>query len=198
MAIANENDLGRAVAQATVLVRDIQSYCGRNLRDDSKFEFPRGLIRTADEYRATCPSYLGARQQSSCAYTFMYLDVVWWLLARTDLSGIAREMVIKFSIVALATVLEALLHIPGQGIFASMAGVKGRLDRAYARAWISERQRDCLKQLWDHRNNIHLRQLDTHEFNKYRTEHFNEPSEALNILMANLKNWDESGRPSRG
>ncbi|HEV2631419.1 MAG TPA: hypothetical protein VGV41_22575 [Pseudolabrys sp.] len=194
MAIANDAELIRAVSTAGRLVQEIQDYCGRSARDNSRINFPRGLIGTAEQYRNLCPSYLSQRQKSSCAYGFMYIDVVWWLLARTDLSGIAKEMTIKSAIITLGTVLEAVLHIPGQGIFASMAGVKKRLDRATIRGWLSEQERDSLKQLWDHRNNVHIRLLDTHEFDKYRSEHFNEPRQALKALMANLKSWDEAGR----
>jgi hypothetical protein len=133
MAISNDAELARAVASAGRLVQDIQGYCARALRDDSKINFPRRLIGTAEQYRSLCPSYLDQRQQSSCAYGFMYIDVVWWLLARTDISGIAKEMAIKSAIITLGTILEVMLHIPGQGIFASMAGVKKRLDRACIR-----------------------------------------------------------------
>jgi hypothetical protein len=115
----------------------------------------------------------------------------WWLLARTDLSGIAKEMVIKSAIITLASILEALLEISAHGIFASIKGVKPRLDRACENKWISEKERDSLKQLWDHRNNVHIRLLDTHEFNKYQPDHYNEPRRALDVLMANLKRWNE-------
>ncbi|KQY99995.1 hypothetical protein ASD45_03660 [Pseudolabrys sp. Root1462] len=121
----------------------------------------------------------------------MYLDVIWWLLARTDLSGIAKEMVIKSAIITLSSILEALLEISAGGIFASIKGVKPRLDRACENKWISEQERDSLKQLWDHRNNVHIRLLDTHEFNKYRPEHFNVPRQAFGVLMQNLKRWHE-------
>jgi hypothetical protein len=191
MPITNDVELTKAVAQAGRLIQEIQNYCGKRRRDDSKVNFPRGLIGTAEQYRQSCPGYLPERQRSSCAYGFMYLDVIWWLLARTDISNIAREMTIKSAIITLGTILEALLHIPGQGIFFSAAGVKRRLDRACQNNWISEQQRDALKQLWDHRNNVHIRLLDTHEFNKYREEHYDEPRRALDVLMANLKVWHE-------
>ncbi|WP_156380699.1 hypothetical protein [Pseudolabrys sp. Root1462] len=191
MPIANDAELALSVAHASRLVQDIQDYCGKAPRPGSQFSFPRGLIGTAEEYRQTCPGYLDQRQQSSCAYGFMYLDVIWWLLARTDLSGIAKEMVIKSAIITLSSILEALLEISAGGIFASIKGVKPRLDRACENKWISEQERDSLKQLWDHRNNVHIRLLDTHEFNKYRPEHFNVPRQAFGVLMQNLKRWHE-------
>ena len=113
MPITNDVELAQAVAQASQLIQNIQSYCGRTPRDDAKFNFPRGLIGAAEQYRQACPSYLNQRQQSSCAYGFMHLDVIWWLLARTDLTGIAKEMVIKSAIITLASILTAV----GMGVF---------------------------------------------------------------------------------
>lgn len=113
MAIANDAELRTAVANASALVQDIQNHCGRTLRDDSKIKFPRGLIGTADSYRARCPGYLDAETVSSCAYGFMHLDVMWWLVSRTDLMLVGRQMALKSAIVSLGTILEAILNIPG-------------------------------------------------------------------------------------
>jgi len=138
MAIGNDLELAKAVAQASGLVQQIQDYCGRAGRDGSKISFPRGLIGTADSYRTLCPGYLTLPQKSSVAYGYMYLDVAWWVLARTDLAGIAKEMMINSAIVTLGTIMEAMLQIPGEGIFdtKSKAGVKLRLHRAMERKWI--------------------------------------------------------------
>jgi hypothetical protein len=97
MPISNDQELTKAVAQAGNLIQDIQNYCGRGLREDSKINFPRGLIGTADSYRGRCPGYLTADQKSSCAYGFMYLDVLWWLLSRTDIASVGKQMAIKNS-----------------------------------------------------------------------------------------------------
>ena len=100
-------------------------------------------------------------------------------------------MVIKSAIITLASIMEALLEISAHGIFAGIKGVKPRLRRACENKWISEKERETLNRLWDHRNNVHIRLLDTHEFNKYRIEHYDEPREALNTLMSRLKLWYE-------
>lgn len=191
MPITNDGELALAVQRASRLVQEIHDYTQREQRDDAKINFPRGLIRTADFYRNQCPGYLIERQRSSCAYGFMYLDVLWWLSWRTDISNIAKEMVIKSAIITLGSILEAVLTIPREGIFApaSKAGVKLRLNQAQTRGWINEEERDDLKTLWDHRNNVHLRLLDTHEFAKYRTDHFNQPANALATLMQSLSDW---------
>jgi hypothetical protein len=103
------------------------------LRDEAKVRFPRGLIGTADSYRALAPGYIGPGTSSSCAYGFMHLDVMWWLVSRTDLASVGRQMTLKSAIVSLGTILEAVLKIPGLPknkwlSDRSSAGVKPRID----------------------------------------------------------------------
>jgi hypothetical protein len=148
MAIENDQQLVVAVAQAGELVQSIQNYCARTLRDDSKIAFPRGLIGTAASYRIRCPEYLSADQMSSCAYGFMFLDVLWWLLARTDLVSVGKQMALKSAIVTLGTILEVSLHVPTlpkSRVLSSKngAGVNPRLGEAEKRGWISKDQCRC-------------------------------------------------------
>jgi hypothetical protein len=194
MAIANDQELAKAVAQASRLIQDIQDYCGRALRDDSKVNFPRKLIGTAASYRNRCPGYLTDDQISSCAYGFMYLDVLWWLLSRTDIASVGRQMSIKSAIITLGTILEASLHIPGlprTNVLSmnSGSGVKVRLQEATKRGWISQMQCATLQQLWDHRNNVHIKILENSELDLYKVEHVNHPHSALLVLMSKLKAW---------
>jgi len=186
MPLTNDLELVAAVEQASRLIQDIQDYAKWAHRSDAYVRFPRGVLRTADHYRTLCPDYLAPRQRDSCAYGFMYLDVLWWIAVRTDLSGIALEMVYKSAIITQGTILEAVLHIPKQGIFFSRAGVKKKLEKAVTRKWIS--QEDCfvLKELWDNRCNVHLKLLGSHEFSKYTPQHVNEPRAALDRLMNKL------------
>jgi hypothetical protein len=189
MAIKSDEQLRVAAMQAGELLQDIQTYLGREIKDGARVSFPRGLLRTAEEHRQECPGYLSQVQKSSCAYGFMYLDVLWWLYNRTDIAGVAKEMVFKSAVITLGTITEAILHIPNQGIFDSNAGVELRLDRACVLGWISEGDRDTLKELWQNRNNVHLRLLDSSEFNKYNVNHVIEPHDALKRLMSSLREW---------
>jgi hypothetical protein len=196
MTIGDEQELAKAVAQASRLIQDIQDYCGRKLREESKINFPRGLIGTANSYRGRCPGYLAASQTSSCAYGFMYLDVLWWLLSRTDIKGVARQMAIKSAIITLGTVLEVSLHIPGlprNNMLSnkSTAGLKTRLEEALKHGWITKEQRASLDQLWDHRNNVHVKFLEDSELDLYNVDHLNSPHAALLALLSKLKAWQE-------
>jgi hypothetical protein len=113
MPISNDEQLTRAVAQVDELIEEIQNYSGRENRAEAKIKFPRGVMRTAESYRARLPDYLDREKKSNCAYSFMFLDVLWWLSVRTDISSVGKQMVLKSAIVTLGTILEACLYVPG-------------------------------------------------------------------------------------
>lgn len=196
MAISNDQELAKAVAEAGELIQSIQDYCERTNREDAKIRFPRGLIRTADTYRARFPAYLDREKTSNCSYSFMFLDVLWWLASRTDITSVARQMILKSAIVTLGTILEACLYVPilpKSKLLSnqSNAGVKDRVDNAHKRGWISEAERDALKELWDHRTNVHQKKIQTDsELDLYNADHVNVPQAALLNLLAKLRDWN--------
>lgn len=199
MAITSEQELRAAVTTASNLVQDIHNYCGRVLRDEAKINFPRGMIGTANSYRARCPGYLDANTISSCAYGFMHLDVMWWLVSRTDLNSVGRQTVLKSAIVAIGTILEATLRIPelpkNRWLSAkSNAGVNPRVDVAIKQGWISAEEGAALKELWANRNNVHLKLLPNSELDLYKVEHINAPLAALLKLMTQLKTLHDGGK----
>lgn len=198
MPITNDQELARAVAQASIQIQEIQDYCGKSLKDQSKVNFPRGLIGTADSYRGRCPNYLSTDQISSCAYGFMYLDVLWWLLSRTDLASVGKQMCVKSAIITLGMLVEVVLWIPTlprDNVLSKKctAGVIPRLKSAIARGWINEEQGACLENLWNQRNNVHLKFLENSERDLYQVDHINAPHDALLVLMANLRLWHQQG-----
>ena len=103
-------------------------------------------------------------------------------------------MTLKSAIVTLGTILEVSLHVPGlpQSRVLSAkngASVKPRLTKAVEQGWITNEQFATLKQLWEHRNNVHIKILAKSEFDLYEPKHVNEPYAALLVLMAKLKEW---------
>lgn len=196
MAISNDQELALAVAEAGELIQSIQDYCDRAIRDDSKIRFPRGLIRTADTYRARFPPYLDREKTSNCSYAFMFLDVLWWLSSRTDLTSVAKQMVLKSAIVNLGMILEAILYVPDlprNRVLSNQcaAGVKNRVEEVNKRGWITRGECDSLKQLWDHRTNVHQKKMQTDsERDLYTIDHINVPHAALLNLLTKLKEWN--------
>jgi hypothetical protein len=191
MPIKNDTELAIAVASASQHLQDIHDFTQRVDREDAKVRFPRGVLKTADEYRAICPSYLHHDKASSCAYAFMYLDVLWWMTKRTDITLTAKEMVLKSAIITLATITEAALTIPGQAGFGPNANFKDRLNSAVQLELIDDNNRKELSKLWDNRNHVHLKRLEKSEFGKYGPNDVDLPRAALDRMLAALMKWHE-------
>jgi hypothetical protein len=191
MSIKNDAELGSAVTAAGQHLQDIHDYTQRAERDDAKIRFPRGVMKTAGEYRALCPGYLDHNKTSSCAYAFMYLDVLWWLTKRTDITLTAKEMALKSAIITLATIAEAALTMKFQPGFGGNQDFKNRLNSALQLGLIDDSDRKELSKLWDNRNNVHLKTLDTSEFGKYVADDVDLPRAALDRMLAALVKWNE-------
>jgi hypothetical protein len=189
MPIRNDVELISAMAAAGQHLQDIHDYTQRADRADAKVRFPRGVMKTADEYREVCPSYLDRNKASSCAYAFMFLDVLWWMTKRTDLAITAKEMVLKAAIITLATISEAVLTIPHQAGFGPSAQFKNRLNAAVQLGLIDDKDRTLLCKLWDDRNHIHLKRQETSEFGKYKEPDVDLPRAALDRMLQVLVKW---------
>jgi ABC-type transporter Mla MlaB component len=69
--------------------------------------------------------------------------------------------------------------------------MKERIENTHKRGWISDAERDCLKQLWDHRTNVHQKKIQTDsELDLYKVDHVNAPLAAVLNLLAKLKEWN--------
>ena len=195
MAIENDDDLEAAVIRAGELLQDIHNYVGMRENAAAMVRIARGAIRSADYFRSTFPRFMAYDKRTTCAYTLMYLDTMWWVTHRTDVSSVAREMCYKSMIVAVGTVLEAVLRVPGEpGMGNGARGVRDRVDHALNRRWIDQRDADLLKELWQHRNRIHAHKLTRAEFGYYTKAHVDRPARALRRLVAALKEWDDARR----
>lgn len=193
MPIQNDEELADAAIRAGALLQEIQDYMQDQSSATARVRFPRGVMRTAAHFRSAFPRYMPYDRRTTCAYGLMYFDAMWWLTHRTDLAGVAQEMCFKSMIITLGTVLEATLRIPGEpSLGGGGAGVKQRLDTALQRNWVTQADADLLKQLWDHRNNVHAHVLGATEFGLYRLAHVDAPARALRLLVRNLKTWDDA------
>ena len=76
-------------------IQRIQDYVGRDFSKSARVRFPRGYLRTAEESRRRVNFLPDMTLRSNIAHRIQLADVQHWILNRTDLSGIAKEMVIK-------------------------------------------------------------------------------------------------------
>lgn len=162
MTITNDEELAAAVAEAGRLVQEIHDYVGRDLSRSAKLRFPRGYLRTADQARRRLAFLADRSLRSNIAYTMQLADVQHWILVRTDLGGMAKEMVIKLQIFLLGTIIESItkVHLRGRcgGHFCR------RTEYLQQEGVIGAALKVDIDWLWQLRNNMHLFQLEDTEW----------------------------------
>ncbi len=113
-------------------------------------------------------------------------DVQHWILVRTDLSGIAKEMVIKLQMFLLGSIVESVtktfLHGRCGGNFCR------RTQYLLDSGVIDSTLRTDIDWLWNLRNNMHLFQLDGIEWSstEYTIANHNRAVRAFRKLLAKL------------
>lgn len=186
MAITNDTELAATVEKAGNLLQEIQDYVKRDFSKPAKIRFPRGYIRPAAEARTRLGFLDNSYLKSNISYTMLLSDVQHWLLVRTDLSGIAKEMVIKLQIFLLGSIIESVTKV----------FLKGRCGGHYSKRTqylenhgvISEQLHIDLDWLWDVRNKMHLFQLNNTEWlsEDYTVANHNRAVRAFKALLTAL------------
>jgi hypothetical protein len=188
MPIRNDEELASAVEEAGRLVQEIQDYVGRDFARPAKLRFPRGYLRTASEARRKISFLNDSRLKSNIAYTMQLADVQHWLLVRTDLSGMAKGMVIKLQLFLLGTIVESITKVY----------LHGRCGGNFCRRTEYLEQNDLIDAalkvdidwLWTLRNNMHLFQLGNIEWasTDYTVANHNRAVRAFRALLTSLEN----------
>jgi hypothetical protein len=188
MPINNDEDLEIAVKKAGDLLQEIQNYVKRDFSKSAKVRFPRGHIRPAAQGRTLLRFLDNVHLKSNISYIMLLSDVQHWLLVRTDLSGTAKEMVIKLQIFLLGSIIES----------ATKVYLKGRCGGNYGKRTaylgrngiITDNLHTELDWLWELRNKMHLFQLDDSEWlsTDYTVANHNRAVRAFKELLEALNN----------
>lgn len=162
MTIKSDEELAQKIDKASALLQEIQNYVGRDFSKTAKVRFPRGYIRTATESRNRIQFVEDKNLRNNISYTLLLSDVQHWLLVRTDISGTAKDMLIKLQMFLLGTVIESLTKnfLKGKcgGNFCK------RTDYLKEQGLISESLKADIDWLWEIRNKMHLFQVDNSEW----------------------------------
>jgi hypothetical protein len=78
MAIGNDQELVTAAAQASKLIQNIQDYCGRKLRDDSKHQDILAGVSCSSNARAKAFHFLMAARFSGKFQRSQFFELTSW------------------------------------------------------------------------------------------------------------------------
>ena len=187
MPITSEAELLAAAAEAGHLLQQIQDYVGKEATPFAQVRFPRGYLRTAEQIREQLEFLPRSAFKSNVSYALMVCEVQSWLIARTDLFGTAREMVIKLRISLLGTIAESLTKVSLKGQCGG--NYKRRTQFLVEQKIIGSDLQSELDWLWDMRNLMHLFQVEEHEWlsEKYTVKNQHRAAAALEALMLALR-----------
>lgn len=186
MPIESDEELAIKLLEAGNILQDIQNYVGRDFSKNAKVKFPRGYLRTASDARKRLGFVKDPNLRSNIAYSMMLSDVQHWLMLRTDLSGTAKEMVIKLQLFLLGSIIESLTKDYLKGHCGKNFGK--RLSYLVEKEIISEELKQEIDWVWDMRNKMHLFMLDDSEWNTndYTVSNHNRAVRAFKLLLAQL------------
>ena len=153
----------------------------------ARVRFPRGFIRTAGYHRDTLPDLGSEVQRRNASYALMSLDVLRWLVVRTDLSGAGLSMIVKESICVVGALCEWLTKEGTRGHASSRPYVQ-RTAKLVQLGQIEPGLKTELDWVWDIRCNEHLHEVLSLEHEMYSRDDYNRALNAYvslrNVLVA--------------
>lgn len=190
--IESDDDLTKAVADASALLQEISDYVRANPETevDVRVRFPRGYLRTNEQARRTFAFVADPTLRSNISYAIMAHDVLRWIIQRTDLWGQAKEMVIKEGVCLIASICESLMIYPGEKGLGRGAGYEKRANRLRELEVISAQTLDDLIWLWGKRRHEHLFDVPMREFAHYKMDDWTRSIAAYRGLRDGLAKWE--------
>ena len=185
MRIENAEQLKAAVGQASGLLQEIQYYAKRKKVSPPKVTFPSGYLRTAEQARQKLKFISSRDLKCNLSYTMMLADVQRWILTRTTLDSIAREMVIKLQLSLFGNMVESITIDYLRGQHGKGQSYKDRTAYMVVNEIILDSLREDLDWLWDMRNDIHLDGVRESEWNcgKYTDANYRRGIKAFGCLL---------------
>lgn len=187
--ITNDGKLKEIVTRVSADLQAIQDCLGQEDHADAKVAFPRGFIRTAAHFRSRFAFIGDETLKRNIAYTLILSDVYRWLLNRTDISGTAKEMIIKEGICLVGSLCESVTKDVLKGIVGKKKGYKERTQYLLDNRIIDAGLKKELDWVWDTRNNEHLFLVEIREHEHYKLADYNRAIKALRNLRDKLDEY---------
>jgi hypothetical protein len=191
MAIENEAQLKQAVIQCGGLIQEISDFLGDNPSQEwnGRIRFPRGFLKTNADIRSRLPFIEDETLRRNVSYALMTHQTLYWAVFRTDISGQAREMLIKEAVCLLGAICESISIFPGTSGLGRGKSYSKRMDRLLELGVIDKSARGRLQWLWDKRNQEHLYDVPFREFDHYSNSDWFKSVKAYLALRDALRTW---------
>ncbi len=185
--ISNDKELVKAVDIVNNRLQQIQDYLGEDNPDIGRIKLPKGYIRTVKHFRDRLIFISDENVRDNLAYALVQSDVYLWLINRTSLYGVAREMTIKSAITSAGSISETLTVTGTEGLIGKKHSFCERCNRMVDLKIISGRLRDQLHWLWEIRSGTHIYEIGYREYKKYKLSDYNRAVAASRGLIRALE-----------
>lgn len=182
--IENDEQLAEASREVSEGIQAIQDYLVDRNCEEGKVKFPWGYIRRAQVHLDRYFFIRNHTLRRNFAYALIGADVFRWIINRTTIRGVARDMIIKENICLMAQIAESLTHDVLKGHFPKkqLNAYKKRTNKLVEAEVIDEELKDELHWLWDTRQNQHLFLMEVREHEHYEIRDSNRAVRAVSRL----------------
>lgn len=173
--------MNKAIAE----IHDVNDVLSYDVDTNKRIRFPRGFLRTLKVYRSYFSFIEDTIIKDRVAKHMMHRDTLHWLWLKTDIAADAREMIVKFQLINLASILEATVKNLKPKMPKKKDNVYERIDLLQEEDIISNGGE--LKALWAARNTIHLHLSGGKEEVKFSDENYKAWHRAMGKMIEDLK-----------
>lgn len=184
------SELEQRARRASDDIQFIQSFLGENKCEEAKIEFPKGVIRYASGYQCQVSFLENKVLIKNISYSLIMMDVLRWLVIRTTIGLVAKEMIIKSAIIVLVSVVEAITKGVSELIKGKIVGgYENRLNLLVEENIISVEIRSKLMDAWRKRGKVHIPIKGEVEISCYDEKNINEIIEVYHEFIGMLEKY---------
>ena len=186
----DEMDLADVVEVASIALQEIQDRTGHKNDQNARVSFPRGYLQKVATIRKSLPDLSNELLIRNISYSLMMLDVLRWLLIRTDLAATAASMTCKEVICIYGSICESLLKevVPRSKKQSFQKGSQWLVEKNV----IGPDLRTEIDWIWSIRTNEHLYIVNDLEHEMYSRNDVNRARKAFYKFCEKLKTMPET------
>lgn len=190
--ITSDAELRASKALIDEHLQGIQDYLGHHDHAGGKVRFPRGYLRPVGHFYQQLRFVDDKGLRRNLCYALVLSDVLRWIINRTDLWGLPKEMVSKIGIVVMGAICESIAINGTRGLIGRRHAFCARVELMVNHKIITEDLRDELQWLWQKRCAIHIHDVSYLEYGRYNVGDYNRAVRATRDLRKALEAFRDS------
>jgi hypothetical protein len=182
--VLDEVDFKKAIDEINIRIQAIDEYLGTDdvtkLSEQFVMRLPKKYIRTASHFKEKLAFIDNEVLRKNISYHFQLSDLNSFMLNRMHVWGVVRNLVVKFQVVNMGAIAEAILV----SVTPKKCKTKNlRIAFLIEGNHISEELKSEIDWLWSIRNGVHIHEINQSEIGAYTDEMFDRSMSAVKGLI---------------